>query len=477
MSDQDADKLRAFLQQRKKKKESASEPEKSGDLNQSSHSNISETVGVETVERPIENEAATKHEISPEKVTRDTEQQSVDVKPDEKPQVAVLEPSNKQSSIVEQPVTEQIMSGQVAQPVSEPKSVQTPQGSVVENPSAENRIDEAEMQSQLKAYLNQRRKTVRGGDDDADDPYSGDGIAKKNLRHLQKYLDRDDIADIKEIVINQPCEVGLEFADGHWDWIRDPDLTQNTLDEIARTLANKSGQLFHPGNPILSVKMPGGHRVQVVSGFNAPSGFVFSMRLQRKEKFGLNDFQMPDEEREKIKEIVRSQKTILLSGGTGTGKTSFMNALIPSIPEDERLVTMEDVPELRIPHKNWAQLIFSGSDTAVGDQGVLELLNACLRLRPDRIILGEIRKENAFAFCSAINTGHEGSMATIHANTPKMALDAVINRVMMNGDLPDSAMQVLRRQLIHDIYAVVQLTRIHKGVKAELTILGDDSDV
>ncbi len=223
--------------------------------------------------------------------------------------------------------------------------------------------------------------------------------------------------------------------------------------------------------------MPGGHRVQVVAGFNAPSGFVFSMRLQRKEKFGLMDFKMPDEEREAIKEIVRSQKTILISGGTGTGKTSFMNALIPSIPEHERLVTMEDVPELRIPHRNWAQLIFSGSDTAMGDQGVIELLNACLRLRPDRIILGEIRKENAFAFCSAINTGHEGSMATIHANSPKMALDAVINRVMMNGDLPDSAMQVLRRQLIHDIYAVVQLTRIQKGVEAKLCILNDEEDI
>lgn len=333
----------------------------------------------------------------------------------------------------------------------------------------------AEEKAKLKAYL-ERRKEIISEEVDDDDPYGGDYIAKKNLRYLQKYLDRPDIEDIKELVINRPEEVGIEFADGHWEWIEDPDLTAAQLEDIARSLANKSGQLFHSGNPILSVKMPGGHRVQIVAGMNAPTGFVFSMRMQRKERFGLEDFTMPDEQREKIKSLVEDQKTILLSGGTGTGKTSFMNALIPSIPEHERLVTMEDVPELKIPHRNWAPLLFAGNSTAKGDQGVISLLNACLRLRPDRIILGEIRKENAFAFCSAINTGHEGSMATIHANSPKMAIDAVINRVLMNGDLPESALTVLRRQLIEDIYAVVQLTRIHKGVKAELVILKDNEE-
>lgn len=334
---------------------------------------------------------------------------------------------------------------------------------------------DAEREAQLKAYLERRKEIIN--EQVEDDPYGGDYIARKNLRYLQKYLDRPDIENIKEIIINRPEEVGLEHADGTWEWVADPDMTQSQLEDIARSLANQSGQLFHSGNPILSVKMPGGHRVQIVSGFNAPSGFVFSMRLQRKEKFGLNDFTMPDEQRETIKQLVKNKKTLLISGGTGTGKTSFMNALIPSIPEDERLVTLEDVPELRIPHRNWAPLLFSGSTTAQGDQGVVSLLNACLRLRPDRIILGEIRKENGFAFCSAINTGHEGSMATIHANNPKMAIDAVINRVLMNGDMPESALNVLRRQLISDIYAVVQLNRIHRGVKAELTILDGDESV
>jgi type IV secretion system protein VirB11 len=456
MGDQNSDKLRAFLEKRKKEKSAVSENTENKPVNP-----VSEMATESDLEP--QNPSQTQEDSPPIETLLSSESIEMESEPATEPQV-----TEEVALETESPAGQQEKPAQVS---SSPIQNQTPIEPTMEP------MGELEEQSQLKAYLNQRRKTVKGDDeDDSDDPYSGDGIAKKNLRHLQKYLEREDIADVKEIVINRPGEVGIEYADGHWEWAKDPDMTQANLDEIARTLANKSGQLFHSGNPILSVKMPGGHRVQVVAGFNSPSGFVFSMRLQRKEKFGLMDFKMSDEEREKIQSLVREQKTILISGGTGTGKTSFMNALIPAIPEDERLVTMEDVPELRIPHRNWAQLVFSGSDTATGDQGVIELLNACLRLRPDRIILGEIRKENAFAFCSAINTGHEGSMATIHANNPKMAIDAVINRVMMNGDLPDSAMQVLRRQLAHDIYAVVQLTRIQHGVGAKLTVLSDQED-
>jgi len=95
-------------------------------------------------------------------------------------------------------------------------------------------------------------------------------------------------------------------------------------------------------------------------------------------------------------------------------------------------------------------------------------------MRPDRIILGEIRKENAFTFCSAINTGHNGSMATIHANDPRSALDAVINRVMLNGDTTESAIAVLRRQLVNDIYGVVQLDRTKQGIVGYFTKLKEE---
>lgn len=383
------------------------------------------------------------------------EERELPVKPSVMPKVDLASTSDMDDPFGVKEPSEAALQPEPKQPTVNPEFV-------------EDTESDADKESRLKAMLQKRRADKNKVVSNEDDPYEGDMMARKYLSGLQKYLDRPDIADIKEVVINRPEEVGLEYADGHWEWIKDPEMTQDYLEDMARMLANRSGQLFHPGNPILSVKMPGGHRVQIVAGFNAPSGFIFAMRLQRKEKFTLEDFVMDADEREKVRELCRTQQTMIISGGTGTGKTSFLNALIPSIPEHERLITMEDVAELRIPHKNWAQMLFGGNDTTVGDQGVIALLNACLRLRPDRIILGEIRKENAFAFCSAINTGHEGSLATIHANTPKMAIDAVLNRVMMNGDMPDSAINVLRRQLLEDVKAVVQLTRVGNKVEAYL---------
>ena len=135
------------------------------------------------------------------------------------------------------------------------------------------------------------------------------------------------------------------------------------------------------------------------------------------------------------------------------------------------------MPELRIPQDNVCHFLFAnfakgGDGTNASRQMMVnDLLNATLRLRPDRIIMGEIRKENAFTFASAINTGHEGSMATIHANSPHAAIDAVINRAMLNGDTSESAMNMLRRQLEGDIYGVVQLERRVDKVHARFAAL------
>jgi len=302
-----------------------------------------------------------------------------------------------------------------------------------------------------------------------------DPISQRALKPFAKYISNNDI---KEIVINKPGEVGLELPDGSWKFIEDPEMTLNQLQDVARVLANLAGQIFTPHEPLLSCKMPGGHRVQVVAGFATPNEFSMTIRLQRDRTFTIDDFQLTEEDKKTIIECVKTQKTLLISGGTGSGKTSFLNAIIKYIPEDERLISMEDVPELKIPHKNWVPLIFSANKTGIGQLDINDLMNACLRMRPDRIILGEIRKENAFTFCSAINTGHEGSMATIHANNPKMAMDAVLNRVLLNGDMQESVIQALRRQLIDDIYGVVQLNRVKgKGNVAYYTRLKGEEDL
>lgn len=302
-----------------------------------------------------------------------------------------------------------------------------------------------------------------------------DPISRRALEPMERYVSEPDA---KEIVINKPGEVGIEYGNGQWKFIDAPEMTEAALQDVARVLANLSGQIFTPSDPVLSCKMPGGHRVQVISGFNTPTKFVMAIRLQRDVRFDINAFNLSEEDKNQIIDFIKNKKTLLISGGTGSGKTSFLNAIIPYIPDEERLVTMEDVPELKVPHRNWAPLIFSANKTGIGQTDINDLLNACLRLRPDRIILGEIRRENAFTFCSAINTGHEGSMATIHANNPKMAIDAVMNRVLLNGDMQESVIQALKRQLIDDIKGVVQLNRTEGGkVKGYFMPLTSEADL
>jgi len=300
------------------------------------------------------------------------------------------------------------------------------------------------------------------------------GLNKVETRYLGPLLKYFDAPGIREVVINQPGEIAYEYANGDWKFIDAPELTLEQLEDAARMLANFSGEVFTPTHPILSCKMPGGHRVQIVAGHHTSKKFNMTVRIKNQKQFSIDDFNLSPEDKAQLIHCIQNQKTILISGGTSTGKTSFMNAVLKYIPQHERLVTMEDVPELVVPHKNWAPLVFGGANRDPNGQEIKELLNACLRMRPDRILLGEIRKENAFAFCSAINTGHDGSMATIHANTPDTALDAVLNRVMLNGDTPENALNVLKRQLEADIYGIVQLTRNGPRVDGYFKVMQDN---
>lgn len=285
------------------------------------------------------------------------------------------------------------------------------------------------------------------------------GLNKVETRFLGPLLKYFEEPNIRELVINRPGEVGYEFPDGSWKWVEAPELTLEQLEDCARMLANLSNEVFTPQHPVLACKMPGGHRVQIVAGHHTTKKFTMTVRIQHVKHYTLEHFYLQEGAKEQIIECIKSKKTILISGGTSTGKTSFMNAALKYIPMHERLITLEDVPELDVPHQNCAPLIFGGANRDPSGKEIREMLNATLRMRPDRILLGEIRKENAFTFCSAINTGHEGSMATIHANSPDAALDAVINRVMLNGEIADSALNVLKRQLMDDVYGVVQLVR------------------
>lgn len=295
---------------------------------------------------------------------------------------------------------------------------------------------------------------------------------KRIMEPFMKYLSVERTSGMKEIVINKPGEVGYEDYQGEWHFEKAPDLTEEIMMDIIKMLAEYRGLEFSLKNPILSFMLPGGHRAQIVAGLQNACKFSMAIRIHHKEKdFTIDDYIMSDADKKAIISAIKSKKTLLISGGTGSGKTTFMNAVLRYIGDSERLVTIEDVLELKVPQPNMCSFTFGGMTKKGDGPSVTDILNACLRMRPDRILLGEIRQENAFTFCSAINTGHAGSMATIHANDPKSAIDAVINRVMLNGDVNEAAMNVLRRQLETDIYAVVQLDRVQGGVEGYFQVL------
>ena len=267
------------------------------------------------------------------------------------------------------------------------------------------------------------------------------------LRPLRPWLDEDGVS---EISINEPGSVWIEAAGKPREMFEVPELTADLLEQLSRQIAAATDQIVNPEKPLLSAALPTGERVQVVAPPAAPNGFAFSIRKQVLRSMTLDDYakqgafettrlsrtaELSDEvielkkllSKNKVHEFltkaVQSHQNIVISGGTSTGKTTFLNALLQEIPLDERIITIEDTREVNAPHGNMLNLI-----AAKGDQGkalitIQDLLEATLRLRPDRIILGELRGKEAYTFLRAINTGHPGSICTLHADSPKGAID------------------------------------------------------
>jgi type IV secretion system protein VirB11 len=155
---------------------------------------------------------------------------------------------------------------------------------------------------------------------------------------------------------------------------------------------------------------------------------------------------------------VRQRKTIVLSGGTSSGKTTLLNALVKEIDRRERLILIEDAPEIRLEHENAVGLIAARGDAGEARVDTEDLLQAALRMRPDRILLGELRGREAFAFLRAVNTGHPGSITTLHADSPEGAVDQIALLALLGGvDLGWEALRTYIRQVVD---VIVQLKRV-----------------
>lgn len=243
--------------------------------------------------------------------------------------------------------------------------------------------------------------------------------------------------------------------------------------QIIDRIVSKVGRRIDESSPMVDARLPDGSRVNAIIPPLALDGPALSIR-----RFGTGPLaadtlielkSISSEMLQLLASAVKARMTVLISGGTGAGKTTFLNLLSQYIPQTERIVTIEDAAELQLAQENLVRL--ETRPPNVEGQGAIrqrQLLINCLRMRPDRIILGEVRGDEAFDMLQAMNTGHEGSMATIHANTPRDALSRLESMVAMgNLNLPE---RTVRQQIAAAINIVVQCSRLSDGSRKVMSI-------
>lgn len=293
---------------------------------------------------------------------------------------------------------------------------------------------------------------------------------------------------IQEISINRPGEAWVErFGDMRYEAL--PELTLEHLRALAHLVAQSTSQIISEEKPLLSATLPAGYRIQIVfPPACADNGVAMSIRKQtaldlsldgyeklgafERTKTGLGKHDPADAELQRLYDLgdakafiahaVKSKKNIIVSGGTSTGKTTFMNAALKEIPEQERIITVEDAREVNIEHiPNRVHLMVSKGGQGRAKVTTQDLIEACLRLRPDRIIVGELRGAEAFSYLRAVNTGHPGSIATIHADSPSLAIEQLI-LMIMQADLGITRDQI-KEYVESVIQVIIQLKRGEKG--------------
>ena len=268
------------------------------------------------------------------------------------------------------------------------------------------------------------------------------------LKPFAEWLERDDVS---EIIVNRPGEVWVEMAGfPQMQRFESLEIDDQLVGRLAAQIARLSHQGINRENPLMSATLPSGERVQIVG---PPASLHWSMAIRRHRMVNLeleaydrgpikaapmaNDQDILHYARANPVAFLRNQvaerKTILISGGTSSGKTTFLNALLKTVPLHERILLVEDTREIATPHQNALSLVAVKGDQGEAALTINDLLQAALRLRPDRIIVGEIRGEEANTFLRAINTGHPGSLTTVHANTPQGAMEQIALMVLQSG--------------------------------------------
>ncbi|MBJ6988795.1 MULTISPECIES: CpaF family protein [unclassified Devosia] len=296
---------------------------------------------------------------------------------------------------------------------------------------------------------------------------------------LEPLLARDDIADIM-VNGSQRCyiEVGGKVRLTNVRFRDDAHLMN-----VCQRIVSQVGRRVDEGSPICDARLPDGSRVNVIAPPLAIDGAALTIRKFKKDKLTLQQLvkygSISSEGAEVLRILGRVRANILISGGTGSGKTTLLNCLTAFIEKDERVITCEDSAELQLQQPHVVRLETRPPNLeGEGEITMRDLIKNCLRMRPERIIVGEVRGPESFDLLQAMNTGHDGSMGTLHANSPREALSRLESMITMGGySLPS---RTIREMIVSSIDVIVQAARLRDGSRriTHITeVLGMEGDV
>jgi pilus assembly protein CpaF len=296
---------------------------------------------------------------------------------------------------------------------------------------------------------------------------------------LERLLADDSIT---EIMVNGPGEIWIERQGRLYETtVRFTDTSH--LRRIINRMVAQIGRRIDESSPMVDARLPDGSRVNAIIAPLSLSGPLLTIRKFSRKRLTLDDMvnigTLSAEAVDFLQRCIQAQLNILISGGTGSGKTTLLNALSASVPDSERIVTIEDAAELQLRQRHVLRLESRPPNIeGEGQVAIRDLVRNSLRMRPDRIIVGEVRGAEALDMLQAMNTGHDGSLSTVHANSPRDAMHRVETMVLMAGfDLP---VRAIRQQISSALDLIVHLERLEDGsrrVTAVTEVQRMESDV
>jgi len=331
-------------------------------------------------------------------------------------------------------------------------------------------IDPGELRQRVLAELRERLSREPGFSQD-DRQLLAKELADDILGHgpLERLLADDTVT---EIMVNGPHDIWVERAGRlHKTPVRFAD--ESHLRRIISKIVAQVGRRIDEQSPMVDARLPDGSRVNATIPPLSLSGSLLTIRKFAQKRLSMEALikigALTPETADLLHRCVQARLNVLISGGTGSGKTTMLNALSASIPDNERIITIEDAAELQLVQRHVLRLEARPKNIeGEGEVAIRDLVRNSLRMRPDRIVIGEVRGAEALDMLQAMNTGHDGSLSTLHANSPRDALARLETMVLMTGfDLP---LRAIREQIASAIDLMIHIERMHDGARRMVAI-------